>query len=102
MALDTGATHSFVDTKKLENLGYQPNETLNRATVTTGSGEAYAPVLQLIRIQALGQVRESFSVTVIDLPPSATVEGVIGLDFLRGGVLTLDFREGKIDLDGSS
>ena len=33
-----------------------------------------------------------------DLPPTTSVEGLLGLDFLRGGVLTIDFIQGEITL----
>jgi hypothetical protein len=33
------------------------------------------------------------------LPPSATVDGVLGLDFFRGYKLAIDFNKGIIDID---
>jgi hypothetical protein len=32
------------------------------------------------------------------LPPGAGVDGLLGLDFLRGQSLTIDFRSGEITL----
>ncbi len=32
------------------------------------------------------------------LPPSATVDGLLGLDFFRGHQLTVDFQTGQITL----
>jgi hypothetical protein len=37
-----------------------------------------------------------FSVLAHTLPPSAGVDGLLGLDFLRGQVLTVDFRSGRV------
>jgi hypothetical protein len=52
----------------------------------------------LTRLTALGQDRIGFSVLAHTLPVSASVHGLLGLDFLRGGVLTIDFRSGQIAL----
>jgi hypothetical protein len=32
------------------------------------------------------------------LPPTTGIDGLLGLDFLRGSVLTIDFQNGQIDL----
>jgi hypothetical protein len=34
-----------------------------------------------------------------DLPPGANVGGVLGLDFLRGSILTVNFRSGRLSLE---
>lgn len=34
-----------------------------------------------------------------DLPAEVRVDGLLGLDFLRGRRLTLDFRTGRLSLD---
>ena len=98
MALDTGATHTFIRTERLAYLGYEPSQSPNKVRVITGSGEDYTPVLGIDKLSALGREREAFSVTAVQLPASASVDGVIGLDFLRGGLLTLDFHRGLITL----
>jgi hypothetical protein len=38
----------------------------------------------------------NFPVLGHTLPPSAGVDGLLGLDFLRGQSLTLDFRSGHL------
>jgi hypothetical protein len=50
----------------------------------------------LEKVAALGLERTAFSVLAHTLPPSAGVDGLLGLDFLRGQVLTVDFRSGRI------
>lgn len=42
--------------------------------------------------------RQEFEVVGMTLPPSASVDGLLGLDFLRDPCLTIDFRRGKIEL----
>jgi predicted aspartyl protease len=97
-ALDTGATGTVVSTGLLVALGYDPGLSPDRVEVTTGSGLEYAPRVVLEKAAALGQDLAGFPVLAHTLPPSAGVDGVLGLDFLRGLTLTLDFRAGEIAL----
>jgi hypothetical protein len=46
----------------------------------------------------LGQHRFVFPVIGQTLPPSSGVDGLLGLDFLRDQILTIDFRLGQITL----
>jgi len=99
LALDTGATVSMVRADILDYLEYAPASAKDRVSVTTASGVEYAPVLSMERIEALDQVRTDFPILSHTLPPTATIDGLLGLDFFRGRRLILDFREGTIELD---
>jgi hypothetical protein len=46
----------------------------------------------------MGQERNHFPVLAHTLPPSASVDGLLGLDFLREQVIQIDFRQGIISL----
>ena len=82
----------------LVGVGYDPALAPTRVQVTTGSGVEYVPRVTLNHILALGQERVDFSVLGHTLPPSAGVDGLLGLDFLRGQNLTVDFRAGRVNL----
>jgi hypothetical protein len=82
----------------LVSIGYDPSLAPSRIQVTTGSGVEFVPRIALDRISALGQERVAFPVLCHTLPPSASVNGLPGLDFFRGQTLTLDFRTGHIAL----
>ncbi|HKQ49530.1 MAG TPA: retropepsin-like aspartic protease [Phycisphaerae bacterium] len=99
LALDTGATGTMFNTAKLVYAGYDPAAAEERVRVTTGSGIEYAPRLSISQIEALGQHRKSLPVLAHTLPPSASVDGLLGLDFFRGHRLEIDFQEGRIVLD---
>ena len=78
--------------------GYDPVAAPERVAITTGSGIEYPSRLPVDRIQALGRERAAFPVVAHTLPPSASVDGLLGLDFLRDLLLTVDFREGLVTL----
>jgi hypothetical protein len=96
--LDTGATTSLVNIKALLYLGFDPNQPLRGLRMATGSSVGIAPVFGLTRFSALGQHRFLFPVIGHTLPTASTVDGLLGLDFLRDQVLTIDFRTGQITL----
>ena len=98
LALDTGATSTVVNVAMLVAIGYDPALTSDRVQVTTGSGVEFAPRVILQRVIALGHERSSFPVLGHTLPPSAGVDGLLGLDFVRGLSLTIDFRAGQVRL----
>jgi hypothetical protein len=98
LALDTGATGTLIRTAKLVVVGYDPGVVPERVLVTTGSGVEYVPRFPVDLIEALGQTRAHFAVLAHTLPPSATVDGLLGLDFFRGQRLIIDFPRGEIEL----
>jgi predicted aspartyl protease len=99
LAVDTGATSTLVNVAMLVAIGCEPALAADRVQVTTGSGVEFAPRVELQRLAALGQERFEFPVLGHTLPPSAGVDGLLGLDFFRGLRLTIDFRAGQLDLD---
>ncbi len=99
LALDTGATYSMVSWDLLVLLGYDPAIVPERLHVTTASAVEFAPRIAVERVQALGQERRGFQVLCHTLPPSAAVDGVLGLDFFRGQRLTIDLRRGLVTVN---
>jgi hypothetical protein len=99
LALDTGATCTAINVGMLVSIGYDPSLAPDRIQVTTGSDVEYVPRITLSKIIALGQERINFSVLCHTLPPSAGIDGLLGLDFLRGQKLTIDFIQGQIKLE---
>lgn len=98
MALDTGAITTLINATPLVWVGYDPALIHDRVQITTGSGIEFAPLVKVQRISALGQQRADHTVVCHTLPPSADVDGLLGLDFFRGQSLRIDFRAGEITL----
>jgi predicted aspartyl protease len=98
LALDTGATDTLVNIAPLLALGYDPTLASQRVQIITGSGVVVVPWITLQRITALGQDRLDFPVLCHTLPPGVEVDGLLGLDFMRGCILTVDFKNGQVAL----
>ena len=86
LALDTGVTRTLVNVGMLVAIGYDPALAPERTQITTGSGVEFVPRVMREKIIALGQERSDFAVMGHTLPPSAGVDGLLGLDFFRGRV----------------
>jgi predicted aspartyl protease len=99
MALDTGATGTLVNPGPLVALGYDPALCTERVQVTTGSGVEFAPRLIVSSVKAFGRTCRNLAVLGHTLPPSAVVDGLLGLDFFRGTRLEIDFRDGFVRLE---
>lgn len=98
-ALDTGATKTMSNAAPLIAIGYDPILTTKRVQVTTGSGIEFASLIEIERVNALGQKRTNFPVLCYTLPASTNIDGLLGLDFFRSQCLTVDFRVGQVTLN---
>lgn len=99
LALDTGATYSLISQDILTRLGYHPDLGGARVAITTASGVENVPQITIEKLEALGQQRHGFPVICHNLPASANLDGLLGLDFFRGQRLVVDFRAGTIAVD---
>lgn len=91
MALDTGAARTMVNADILRFAGYDAGASAERTRVTTASGVEFMPCITVTRLSALRHQRRKIVVVSHTLPPSASVHGLLGLDFFRGRILTIDF-----------
>jgi len=99
LALDTGAASSVISWQIAALLGYDPAAVAERRRIISATDEILVPLLSVERIEALGQERRDFPFLCHTVPHAARIDGLLGLDFLRGQRLTLDFRNGLIVLD---
>lgn len=97
-ALDTGATGSLINTDLAVSCGYDPAASSERIQITTGSGIVYAARITVDEIHALGKVRQKFPLLCHTLPPSASVDGLLGLDFFREAILKIDLQIGTVSV----
>jgi aspartyl protease family protein len=98
LALDTGATRTLINESIIRVVGYPAKDMSETVQITTGSGIESTPLIVLSRIAALGLQRRNLSIICHNLPPTASVDGLLGLDFLRNRNLSINFRSGRISL----
>src|SRR4051812_25433800 len=97
--LDTGAEQTGLPTRYLRQLGFDLSHPVGHTTLRGTTGIARAPLIRVPALSALDRGRTEFVVVAHDLPLGTDTDGLLGLDFFRGFVLTIDFARGRIDLD---
>lgn len=98
LALDIGATMTMIRPASLLQIGADPALATERLAMTTASGVEYVPKAIVGTFIAVGAELRNMPVIAHTLPPSASVDGLLGLDFFRGMKLSIDFRAGLLDL----
>ena len=98
VALDTGATGTLINQSRLIYVGYDPAAQSDRSQIVTGSGVEFVPRITVSKVAALGHEQTDFPILGHTLPPNAGIDGLLGLDFIRGRKLIIDFRLGQINL----
>jgi len=97
-ALDTGATWTVVSPRALAIIGYDIAAAGETSAIVTASGREDLRRIEVDSVSALGVSRSGLRVVCHQLPEGLRVEGLLGLDFLRGRRLEVDFAAGTIDL----
>ena len=98
LALDTGATRTVLGASAVTTIGYDCGPSAKQTKLTTGSGVETVAIVEVARLQAMGIQVAPLQVLAHPLPPSAKIDGVLGLDFFRGRVLHINFQKGEIDV----
>lgn len=95
--LDTGANVSCVSHRLMERLDLKPGETVPVHTVV---GVRDRPVVVLDRLQVGARSRRRVRAPALPIT-SAGVDGILGIDWLKGQRLMLDFRNRKLEITRS-
>lgn len=101
MALDTGATHTTIDSNALYLLGYDLKESKGRVEIETANGIIETDVFELKSFSSLGMTKRNFQVQVYDFLAHgifSDCNGLLGLDFFDGRHICINLPESLIDL----
>ncbi|MCY7330223.1 MAG: retroviral-like aspartic protease family protein [Saprospiraceae bacterium] len=96
LALDTAATHTVIDFNVLLMLGYSFDSPLYITNIETANGVIEANIVELTELNTSGISKQHFPVLTYDFLRHGIVsayDGVLGLDFLRNTVLTINFQQ---------
>lgn len=97
-ALDTAASRTCISEVVLRSIGIDTDQyPRSRRVHGVGADERFGEV-PLVRIQALGVIWQKPTVAFMKLNPKSNIHGLLGLDFFRGRILTVDFARGTIAL----
>ena len=99
LALDTGAITSLISAEVLATIGIEAGGSAQRVKLITASTTESASLANVPRIDALGRTAAPFTVICHTLPAEASIDGLLGLDFLRGRRVSIDFRAGVVAVE---
>ena len=98
MVLDTGATITTVPIEAAIAIGCDPAKSKKRIEMITASGTEYAPVVTIPEVRFLGFKLKDVAVICHNLPPQATVSGLLGLNVLKRFDIFLKFRSKILEI----
>jgi predicted aspartyl protease len=96
LAVDTGSEHTVIAASLIDDLGYNPRQGEQIATVRTAVGKEQGYILRISRFWSLGFALPDFLVHVFDLPDGFGIDGLVGLSFLRPFHVELRLAEGRL------
>ena len=97
MVLDTGATHTVVDFGAVIKEGYRLSDTQGLVFIETANGLITANKFRVKELTCLDITRQDFEVSSFLFDdPQENVKGIVGLDFLQGLEICLNFKTGRV------
>ncbi len=99
MAIDTGATRTCLTHRVLKLLDYDIDAAVGQMEIGTGNGTIRVPSMPIQALRCLGRTTTDFTINWLVLPEKSGIDGLLGLDFLRGRKFQIDFEEGTVELD---
>jgi predicted aspartyl protease len=99
LALDTGATFTLINQSRLLQMGYDLKENKDRTQIVTGSGIEFVSRINVESMSVLGIEHKDFQIICHTLPPSAGIDGLLGLNFFKQERLCIDFRANTLEVE---
>lgn len=98
LVLDTGASYVVLPWKLADAIGVRIDPKKFTHTTTATAVET-VPEITIPQMTVLGKTIRNVEAIVKNLPPSAPVDGLLGLSFLKHFKLQIDFVKGELILD---
>ncbi len=99
MILDTGASHTTIDSNALYLLGYNLADAIGSVAIETANGIIETEVFEVKSFEVFGIKKEKFQVQVYDFLAHSIFSdynGLLGLDFLENTKFCIDTLENTI------
>ena len=100
LIVDTGASHTHIHNDILLMLGYTSDDIKGTVSTSTINGVLQHKVYQIDKLELLNQRKTNMlvSASIFDRQEYDGADGILGLDFLRQNILTIDFVKKKISV----
>ncbi|MBI3008732.1 MAG: retroviral-like aspartic protease family protein [Candidatus Omnitrophica bacterium] len=98
LAVDTGASFTMISIENALAIGIDPSKSMRHIEITTANGIVFAPIIRIPSFKCFGIELKNIEVICHNLPPESPVEGLLGLNFLKGAKAILDFSQNIIEV----
>jgi predicted aspartyl protease len=96
LVLDTGASRTLIVPDVIEKLGYSARDAETRTSITSAVGREHGYIVRVARFATLGFAMSNFVVNVFDLAERESIQGLVGMNFLRRFNYQVRSSEGRI------
>jgi hypothetical protein len=97
--LDPGTSETIVERRIAEKVGLDESRSLGPARYRGASGIQEGYYVEAPGLTVLGRPVRAFRVAACPFEDDLETDGLLGLDYLRNTVLTLDFKRGRVTLE---
>lgn len=99
LLVDTGSSYTVLSKQVIQSARCEISAS-RLIAITAASGIVQAPRLKIPLFSALGRSAVEYDVVALDLPTSAGVDGLLGIDFLELCGATIDVKRSQIAIEG--
>ena len=102
MVLDTGATHTTIDSNVLYLSGYELKDSIGVVDIETANGIIETELFEVHEFSSLGISKKAFQIQVYDFFAHgifSDYNGLLGLDFLEGKKFCIDTKNNSIEIN---
>ena len=102
MVLDTGATHTTIDSNALYLSGYELKDSIGVVDIETANGIIETELFEVHEFSSLGISKKAFQIQVYDFFAHgifSDYNGLLGLDFLEGKKFCIDTKNNSIEIN---
>ena len=102
MVLDTGASHTTIDSNALYIADYDLKDSLGVVAIETANGVVETEVFELQEVRGLGITRKNYPIQVYDFLAHGILsnyDGLLGMDFFEGTKFCIDTVKNQISIE---
>lgn len=98
LLVDTGSSFTVISTQVLEDAGCNLQSPQGSIAITAASGIVRGKIFEIPQFSALGQTVERFRAVGFNLPKSADMDGLLGINFMRSCGAIIDIGKACITI----
>lgn len=96
LLVDTGSSYTVLPARILKRIGCNLDAPIKTTTIVAAGGAIRVPIVAVPWLNCLGIEKENFPVVALNLPGTALVNGLLGMDFLKESQAIIDVVKAEI------